>query len=74
MGDIGHPHCPSLFKVEALPIKDAYILHNVCTADECKQFIAISEEMGYEASPLRNLDTLNSDQFAYNNTVRLTHY
>jgi hypothetical protein len=61
---------PPQIIIEPLRIKDAHVLHNVLTADECAQYIALSEEMGYEVSPLRNLDTLNSEQFSYNNEIR----
>ena len=33
-------------------IAGAFILDNVLTADECKQFIEITEQMGYDVAPL----------------------
>eukprot|EP01117_Protostelium_nocturnum_P001423 TRINITY_DN1172_c0_g1_i5.p1 TRINITY_DN1172_c0_g1~~TRINITY_DN1172_c0_g1_i5.p1 ORF type:complete len:274 (-),score=94.78 TRINITY_DN1172_c0_g1_i5:1272-2093(-) len=47
---------------EELPVPGAFLLHNVLTEEECKQFIQIAEDMEFTSSPLRNLSTLNSDQ------------
>jgi len=44
-------------------VPGAYLVENLLTPDECKQFIEISEKMGYEPSPLRDLDTINSNNF-----------
>eukprot|EP01126_Amoeba_proteus_P053270 TRINITY_DN6487_c1_g2_i4.p1 TRINITY_DN6487_c1_g2~~TRINITY_DN6487_c1_g2_i4.p1 ORF type:complete len:100 (-),score=18.80 TRINITY_DN6487_c1_g2_i4:682-981(-) len=38
-------------------------MHNVLTPEECQQYIDLSEKMGYEPSPLRSLDTVNSTVF-----------
>jgi len=55
---------PVKITVEKIPVPEGYLLHNVLTADECLQYIRISEEMGYETAPLRNLDTINATTFA----------
>jgi hypothetical protein len=33
-------------------VDGAFILDNVLTADECKQFITLTEEMGYDIAPI----------------------
>jgi len=45
-------------------VSGAYLVENLLTPTECEQYIQISEKMGYEPSPLRNLDTLNSSNFS----------
>jgi len=47
---------------EDLPVPGAFLVHNLLTADECKQFIELAESMTFEPSPLRNLDTTNSNK------------
>src|SRR5438105_2760075 len=60
---------PKIVK-EDLPVAGAFLLHNILTPDECKQYISISEEMGYELSPLRYLGTVNSDKFNMDTSIR----
>jgi hypothetical protein len=37
---------PPQITKEELPVPGAFLLHNVLTADECRQYIEISESMG----------------------------
>jgi len=55
---------------EELPVPGAFLLHNLLTPEECKQYIEMSEEMGYEQSPLRNLGTVNATTFTMDTSVR----
>ncbi len=46
---------------EDLPVPGAFLVHNLLSHDECKQYIALAESMVFAPSPLRNLDTINSN-------------
>jgi len=56
--------------VEKIPVPGGYLIHNVLTEEECKQYIEMSEEMGYAPAPLRNLDEVNSNSFTYNDDTK----
>jgi hypothetical protein len=64
-----HPNPPNIL-VEKIPVPYGYVFRNVLTEDECLQYIQISEEMGYEPAPLRNLDTVNSNNFTLDDTTK----
>jgi len=53
---------------EDLPVPGAFLVHNLLTEEECKQFISLAESMVFAPSPLRNLDSVNS------NTATLDSY
>lgn len=63
--------CPLPYREDIEGVSGAFVVYNLLTPDECKQYIEISEEMGYSQSPLRNLDTLNSNSFALSNSTQL---
>jgi len=63
------PTTPAI-KKEDLPVEGAFLVHNLLTPEECQQYIKISEEMGYEFAPLRDLSTTNSDSFSYDKETR----
>jgi hypothetical protein len=52
---VNYNNNPPQITVEKIPVPSGYLLSNVLTKDECEQYIKISEEMGYEPAPLRNL-------------------
>eukprot|EP00026_Physarum_polycephalum_P011799 Phypoly_transcript_12043.p1 GENE.Phypoly_transcript_12043~~Phypoly_transcript_12043.p1 ORF type:complete len:280 (+),score=50.74 Phypoly_transcript_12043:171-1010(+) len=58
---------PNREEVEGVP--GAFLVHNLLTLEECRQYIEISEEMEYSQAPLRNLDTLNSTNFSLDNST-----
>jgi hypothetical protein len=60
---VNYTETPPKITVEKIPVPSGWVIHNILTPDECKQYIDISEKMVYEASPLRNLDTVNSNSF-----------
>jgi len=52
--------------VEKMPVPGGWLIHNLLSPEECKQYIELSEEMGFAPAPLRNLDQVNSNNFTYN--------
>jgi len=63
------PITPAI-KKEDLPVEGAFLIHNLLTPEECQQYIKISEEMGYDFAPLRDLSTTNSTSFSYDEETR----
>jgi prolyl 4-hydroxylase len=52
---------PSAITKEDLPVKGAFLLHNVLSQEECEQFIQMATAMGFEQSPLRDISVVNSN-------------
>jgi len=51
-------------------VPGAFVLHGVLTLEECKEYIEISEEMGYEPAPLRVLNGKENDVAQMDKTIR----
>ena len=52
---------------EVKNVKGAFSIHNVLTSEECKQFIEITEKMGYDIAPLSTMGGMVVDNDIRNN-------
>eukprot|EP01123_Difflugia_compressa_P001661 TRINITY_DN1202_c0_g1_i1.p1 TRINITY_DN1202_c0_g1~~TRINITY_DN1202_c0_g1_i1.p1 ORF type:complete len:272 (-),score=36.07 TRINITY_DN1202_c0_g1_i1:149-964(-) len=65
--------CRIIFSDLGDRVPGAYLVHNLLSPSECKQYIDLSEKLEYEPAPLRNLNELNSTNFtrdASTNSIR----
>jgi len=56
--------------VEVLPVEGAFLVHNLASPQECKQYITLGEEMDFGRSPLHNT-ALGSTSAIYSDDARL---
>jgi len=61
---------PLTITKELLPVEGAFLLHNVLSEEECKQYIELACDLGFAPSPLRDLGTVNSEKANYSDQTQ----
>lgn len=54
---------PEIVREPVPHVPGCFVLHNVLTLAECRQHMAVADALGWEASPMRSLATVNATSF-----------